>query len=114
MAKTLANGTVKFEQNDLDYDIHPAVMALKGLSFGDAIFPFGFQLVEIEGKMKLSPISEEQRNKLVLDVDPTADLGSLNNCALINPTQCSMGGCRPRFCSRFYNAQGRYYYCACD
>src|ERR1700752_3440295 len=66
------NGVTFFESKD-DYADHPAFKALSTVSLGDVRFPFGFFLVEEEGKTFVVPGTQEDHRKTLVKVFPDID-----------------------------------------
>ena len=111
------NGIYVFTSNE-DYKDHPAVMALEGVSLGDVRFPFGFFLVEQNGKTFVIPGTAQDRQKRLLtafpNILPEALTATCERHLSPNWQEVCSGSC-PRFykCMRLYDDVSRYYTCGC-
>jgi hypothetical protein len=109
------NGIVIFSSVK-GYEDHPAVRALKGVSLGDVRFPFGFFLVENNGKKVVLPATEEDRRKRLLtafpDIPPEVMGGK--DCMYHHEDECGPGTCSgPYDCMRITEPTSNYYGCGC-
>jgi hypothetical protein len=112
------NGVIFFGSKE-DYANHRALQALNGVSLGDVRFPFGFFLVEEDGKTVVLPGKQDDHKKMLLkafpDIDPKAFTQGACNPDPDGPG-CH-GGCSGfpagYFCMRAIDEDIRYYGCAC-
>lgn len=111
------NGIVIFTSNE-KYENHRAVKALEGVSLGDVHFPFGFFLVDENGKTIVIPGTEEDRRRIILTSSPYILPEALTvRCERhLSPNwqEVCSGSC-PQFykCGRLYDDSSRYYACGC-
>lgn len=109
------NGIVIFDLDE-KYPEHPAFKALQGVSLGDVRFPFGFFLVQHNGKTIVVPGTEEDRRQRLLRAFPNTPPEVLS--ATCHPSvwheRCE-GGCPvPTYrCMRIYDDPFHYFACAC-
>jgi hypothetical protein len=112
------NGIVFFNLTE-KYDDHPAFKALKQVSLGDVRFPFGFFLVEEDGKKHVIPGTKEDLVKRLLIAFPDYPTPSLTtpNCSVNAFEDGCEGGCEELgitfICRRIYHDPFQYYACAC-
>src|SRR5215207_693728 len=100
-------GITVFTTNE-KYDDHPAFKSLEGVSLGDVRFPFGFFLVEENGKKFVVPATVEDRRKRLLTAFPDIHPEALSESC--NPSvwheRCE-GGCgklpSTYMCMRIYD-----------
>jgi hypothetical protein len=111
------NGIVFFGLTE-KYDDHPAFKALKEVSLGDVRFPFGFFLVEEDGKKHVLPGTKDDLLKRLLTVFPDYPTQSLTGICTVSAFQegCE-GGCGEMGvtfrCMRIYDDPFHFYACAC-
>jgi hypothetical protein len=111
------NGIVIFTSEE-GYKDHPAVKALEGVSLGDVRFPYGFFLVENNGKRVVIPGTAEDRRQRLLTAFPEIQPEALTATCDLHYTGTGylcQGACPHLYkCLRLYDDLTRYYACACQ
>jgi len=112
------NGIVIFTAKER-YEDHPAVRALEGVSLGDVRFPFGFFLVEDNGKKVVIPGTAEDRRQRLLtafpDILPEALAVTCDVHLSSDWNEVCSGACPSSLyrCERLYDDSSHYYACGC-
>jgi hypothetical protein len=111
------NGVTFFPRGG-DYRDHPAFVALRSVSLGDVRFPWGFFLVHENGKTYVSPATEQDHRRVLLQAFPDLPEEALSqSCRLVTTDEhlhCG-GTCKagPEYDCVRHVAGGNYYGCGC-
>jgi hypothetical protein len=112
------NGVVFFELNE-NYDDYPACKVLEEVSLGDVRFPFGFFVVEENGKKSVLPGTKDDLLKTLLAAFPNYPAESLRISCLpdvFDNNKCK-GGCAnfPNVyrCLKMVDEGNSFFGCAC-
>ena len=111
------NGVTIFDAAEKDAN-HKAFKELGKVSLGDVRFPFGFFLVEENGKTIVIPAAMEDRKKALLRAFPDIDQRAFSQGCHPNPFSAGChGGCgqmSPGFrCMRLFEEDRRFFGCGC-
>ncbi|MGO8189393.1 hypothetical protein [Rhizobium leguminosarum] len=107
------NGYFVFDMGEKAPD-HPAILALQGISLGDVRMPYGFELMEENGKKYVVPLTQEQWEHILKAVNPDFDHHTMPNfCRFVDNENCSTLGCTTSgYECRKLTGNGRYV-CGC-
>ena len=110
---------VTFFEPDKNHDDHRAMKDLAKVSLGDVKFPFGFRLVDEDGKTVVIPATEDERKSVLRQAFPdlAPELRSFLGCTPNSSGPGCHGGCpgMPSVykCMRLWEETRRFFGCGC-
>lgn len=107
---------VLFDEEDLREGSHEAIQAIKGIQFGDVKMPYGFTLIEEDGRKYVVPMAQEDWLGLMTRVNPEFDHHgeASRSCYQTGPASCNPYYCGDGYsCTRQYDPATNSYWCGC-